>query len=243
MIQTIWLELLTKPIFNLLVYVNSYVGNLAIAIIVLTLILKTLLFPVNIPNIKMSAKKKDLDDELNAIKAKYKDKTEVAQKQMELYKKHGINPMAGCLPNIIQLLVLLALYHVFINTLKNDISADLYYFSFLRDVPLNLKFLYFDVSKPDPYYILPVLAGAFQFGLSKILMPTIKKGEEIAKKTPSETDDMMYSMQQQMMYVTPLLTIFIGSSLPSGLVLYWAISSLYSLVQTYYLRKFYISNK
>ena len=243
MFLSIWNEILIKPIFNLLIFLDFYIGNLGISIILLTLILKTLLFPTNIPNIKMSSKRTDLDKELKDIKEKYKDKSEAAKKQMELYKKHGINPVSGCLPNIIQLVVLIALYSVFINLLKNGIDSNLFYFEFLSKAKTNLNFLYLDLSKPDPYYALPVISGLIQFGLSKMLMPGVKKGEALAKETPSSTDDVMYNMQQQMVYIAPIMTVFVGVTLPSGLVLYWLISSLYSLGQTYILQKFYYNKK
>ncbi|PIR43492.1 hypothetical protein COV24_02495 [candidate division WWE3 bacterium CG10_big_fil_rev_8_21_14_0_10_32_10] len=239
MLNFIWTDLLTKPIFNLLVFLDYYTGNLGISIILLTLILKTLLFPTNIPNIKMSSKKGDLDEELRKLKEKYTDKSVLAQKQMEIYKKHGINPASGCLPNILQFLVLIALYRVFINTLHNGLDNGLFYFKFLENASLNLKFLYLDLSKPDPLYILPVLAGIVQFVLSKSLLPTAKKVQKIAEKTPSQTDDVMSNMQEQMIYIAPIMTVFIGATLPSGLALYWFISSLYSFLQTYLLKRFY----
>jgi YidC/Oxa1 family membrane protein insertase len=243
MLATIWNTLLIKPIFNTLVILIYYTGSLGISIILLTLILKTVLLPANIPTIRMSAKRKDLEEELNEIKKKYTDKTEAARQQMEVYKKHGINPASGCLPNIIQLFVLIALYAVFNDFLHGKINLSYFYFDFLKGVEISPEFLYLNLYKPDPFFILPVLAGLAQFFMSKMLLPKIKKAEKTAEKTPETTDDLMYSMQEQMMYISPIMTVVIGATLPSGLILYWFISSLYSLVQNILLKRFLEKNK
>lgn len=240
MLSDIWQIALIKPILNSLFLFDFWFGNLGLAIIFLTLLIKTILVPANIPSIKFSYKKQELDDELNKIKKKYKDKTEVAQKQMDLYKKHGINPASGCLPNILQLLVLIALYRVFMLLLNGTGFEDsLFYFSFLKDIELNTNFLYLDLTKFDPLYILPVLAAGFQFLMSRSMLPLVQKGEEIAKETPDSSDDVMYNMQQQMMFIAPIMTIVVGSRLPSGLVLYWFISSVYSYLQNIILKKIF----
>lgn len=242
MIKNIWQNFLIIPLLNALLLLNYFIGNLGGAIIALTLILKTLLVPLNIPQLKMQSKRVELQAELDKLKEKYKDKQELSKAQMELYKKNGVNPASGCLPMIIQVVVFLALYRVFISSLNNGINPDVLYFDFLKGVTINLHFLYLDMSKPDPYYILPVLAGASQFFLSKTMMGKAKGDKELSKHTVDKKDDMMANMQQQMLYVTPIMTIFIGLKLPSGLVLYWFISTLYSYVQNIILKKYYLKD-
>lgn len=238
MLSYFWFDILVKPILNSLLFINHFVGSVGLAIIILTLLVKIILLPLNIPNIKMQSKKKELDAELKKINKKYKDKQEAAKAQMELYKKHGVNPASGCLPMIVQIFIFVALYRVFINVFANGIDENLLYHSVLIDTNLNLNFLYLNLAKPDPFYILPILTGVSQFFMSKMMMPSVKKGEEIAEKTPQKSDDMMYNIQQQMLYIAPIMTGFIGITLPSGLVLYWFVSTLFSTIQNKLLKKF-----
>ncbi|HHH14149.1 MAG TPA: membrane protein insertase YidC, partial [candidate division WWE3 bacterium] len=178
------------------------------------------------------------------LKKKYKNnKTLLSKKQMELYKKHGINPASGCLPNIVQILILIALYRVFISILNNDLNVSFFYFDFLKNAKLSTEFFIWDLAKPDKFYILPVLAALVQFLTSKLMAPAVKASEKIAKKTESSQDDLMVSMQQNMVYMTPVMTLIIGAKLPSGLILYWFVSSLFSFIQTYLLKKYVYSAK
>lgn len=233
-----WELLLIKPIFNFLVYFNQYFGSLGIAIIVLTIVVKFILIPLNIPTLRMQSKKSVLDAELKIIKEKYKEKNEIAHAQMELYKKHGVNPASGCLPLIIQMFVFIALYTVLNDLLKGITRDHLYYYSYLVDTKINTSFLYLDLAKPDKFFILPILAGISQFVMTKMLMPTVKKGTELAEKTKTTTDDFMYNMQQQMLYIAPIMTLVIGATLPSGLALYWTISTVFSVFQNIVINKF-----
>jgi len=106
----------------------------------------------------------------------------------------------------------------------------------------NTAFLYMDLAKKDPYYILPILAGLSQLVLSKLSLPQTNKLEKIAEKTPDKQDDVMYNMQKQMIYMMPVMTIFIGISLPSGLVLYWFLATLFGLAQQWILNKKLLKN-
>ena len=101
---------------------------------------------------------------------------------------------------------------------------------------------YMDLAKKDPYYILPILAGLSQLVLSKLSLPQTNKLEKIAEKTPDKQDDVMYNMQKQMIYMMPVMTIFIGISLPSGLVLYWFLATLFGLAQQWILNKKLLKN-
>ncbi len=244
MLKLIWNEILIKPIFNLLFLLTYYTNSLGISIILLTLFIKVLLFPANLPSIKMASKKAVLDKDLQKLKKKYKNnKTLLSKKQMELYKKHGINPASGCLPNIVQILILIALYRVFISILNNDLNVSFFYFDFLKNAKLSTEFFIWDLAKPDKLYVLPVLAALVQFLTSKLMAPAVKASEKIAKKTESSQDDLMVSMQQNMVYMTPVMTLIIGAKLPSGLILYWFVSSLFSFIQTYLLKKYVYSAK
>lgn len=226
---------------NLLVLFYHYLGNLGIAIIVLSFLVRLIMVPFFIPNLKVSKKQRDIKPELDKIREKYKhDKKKQAEMQMELFRQHGINPASGCLTNIVTLLVPIALYGV-INQISR--TTDLttinpkLYFDWLKfsvaDV-LNARFLLFDMAKPDRTFILPVLCAVLQFVASKMMMPAINKAEKLAEKTPEKSDDMMYNMQEQMLYMFPVMMLVFGFSLPSGVMLNILISTIFTIAQTYF---------
>ena len=91
-----------------------------------------------------------------------------------------------------------------------------------------------DLAKPDPFFILAVLAGLFQLISSKMTMPYVEQGEKAAKKTPGKSDDIAYNMQQQMLYTMPVMNVLIGLTLPSGVVLYMVVTTIFSIAQSYF---------
>lgn len=224
------LNFLTNPINQLLIFLYGLSGqNLGFAIILLTLIVRGVLVPVTIPSLKSAKKLQELKPHLDRLKEKHKDKQKLQLAQLELYKQHGINPASGCLPQIAQLLVLIALYQVFIKFINVPE---------LNGQALNLNFFWLNLGKPDPYYILPVLAGLSQLVFS--LMMT--SGLESHLKAPKKKDEkqkeensleMAQSMSQQMLYIMPAMTVIISLKFPSGLALYWVITTVFSLVQQY----------
>ncbi len=241
MFNYIWNTFLYIPILNsLIIFYHFLFENLGLAIIALTIVLKVITYPLSKPMLEMSKKQRELQPKIDELKKKYPKKEDLAKKQMELYKEHGINPAAGCLPQIIQIVIVIALYRVFTNLLNtngvmiSDINHLLYPFDFLKfadGAQLNTQFLFWNLSKPDPYYILPVIAAIAQFVMSKYTMKSTKKLEKVAEKTPDKKDDIMYNMQEQMTYMMPIMTLVIGISLPAGLVFYWFISTVIALGQ------------
>jgi YidC/Oxa1 family membrane protein insertase len=255
--MNLWFVLLYQPLVNALIAFYTLLGgNLAWAIISLTLAIRLLMIPLTTPSLKTAQKMKELAQELEKLKKQYKnDKTAFAQAQLKLYQKHGANPLSGCLPQIIQLIVLIALFQAFNQVLKpapdfiTKLNEVLYQpLQLTRDHIINTHFLYLDLTKPDlltlPFKIgigplstnkIPgffLLASALvQFYSSKMMMPTVSAEKKIAKKTPEQADDMAAAMQSQMLYLMPAMTIFIGFTFPSGLVLYWFAFSLFMLVQ------------
>ena len=255
--MNIWFAFLYQPLVNALMFFTQTLGgNLGLAIISLTLVLRTIMIPLTSPSLKAAQKMKDLAPELEKLKKKYKhDKTALAKAQMELYKKHGANPVSGCLPQIIQIIILIALFQAFSQVLRSNgetlvkLNEVLYSPLKLQSIEqLKTHFFYLDLTQPDliklPFKIgidkfsLDKIPGLFligaaltQFLSSKAMMPTVKKEEKIAKKTKGKSDDMAAAMQEQMLYLMPAMTLFIGFTFPSGLVLYWLTFSLFMLVQ------------
>lgn len=236
-----WNTFLYYPLLNLLiVFYHLLFENLGFAIIAVTVIIKIVTYPLTKPSIIAAQKQRELQPQIQKLKQKYKNKQEFAQKQMELFKQNGINPLSGCLPQIIQLVVIIALYSAFTHLLDSngvsisEVNSLLYNFDYLKFsefATLNTKFLYLNLAKADQFYIMPVLAAASQFLLSKYMMKSSKPLEKPIKDTTDKKDDFMYNMQEQMMYMMPIMTLIIGISLPSGLVLYWFVSTLLAVFQ------------
>lgn len=240
-----------QPLLNgLLVFYHLLFNNLGLAVVALTIFIRLLLLPLTTPSLRAMQKMRDIAPELAKIKEKHKDdKTKQMQAQADFYKSKGINPAAGCLPQIVQLVILIALYRVFFSVLASngDIVGRI---NRLAYPPLQVsgvvgtQFLYLDLVKPDVFHFpaLPfpvpgpfLLAAALvQFLSSKMVAPAVTKQRKEAAKTKGEMDDVMASTQQQMVYLFPLITIFIGFNFASGLVLYWFIFSLFQVIQQYF---------
>jgi len=249
--KEIWTIFLFQPLVNALIFLYQLFGNLGIAIILLTVIIRLALLPLSLPATRAAKKMSELAPEIEKLKKKYKgDKAGFAQAQMELYKKHGANPAAGCLPQIIQLIILIALYQAFNQVLRvNGVEVieklNLLLYPFLKlpqETRIDLSFLYLQLDKPDlikipGFFSLPgffLLAAALvQFLTSKMMSPQVAIQEKQAAKTKEKTDDVIASMQTQMIYLFPIMTIIIGFTFPSGLVLYWFTFSLATAIQQY----------
>jgi len=253
----LWNFLLYEPLLNALIFLYGVLfNNFGLAIIVLTVALRLVLVPLTLPSLRAAKKMKELAPELEKLKAKYKDdRQKLAKAQMELYRRHGANPAAGCLPQIVQLIILIALYRAFLGVLQADgdivqkLNELLY--SSLQLSPgtvINTNFFYLDLAKPDVFHLpgLPIplpgfvliAAALVQFISSKMMMPAITQSQALAKKTETKKDDLASSLQTQMVYLFPLMTIFIGYSFPSGLILYWFIFSFSTAVQQYFVSGF-----
>ena len=189
-------------------------------------------------------KQQELAPEIAKLKKKYKkDQKVMSAKQMELFKKHGINPASGCLSQIAMIVVLIALFSVirrftYVDNGGVDIAAinNLLYFDsikFAADAVVGTKFFYLNLAKPDQFYILATLSASLQFLISKMNMPAVDRGEKTAKNTPQKSDDMAYQMQRQMMFMMPIMNFVIGVTLPSGVVLYILATTIFTIVQTY----------
>jgi YidC/Oxa1 family membrane protein insertase len=250
--MNLWETILIQPLVNalLLCYQISF-NNLGIAIILITVAIKLVLVPIVVPSMRSMQKMKDLAPELEKLKKRHKDdKTKLMQAQADLYKAHNINPAAGCLPQIVQLIILIALFRVFVNVLPADSNSveavNHYAYSSLKITePLNTNFLYLNLVKPDVFPVegfpfpLPgpflLIAAVLQFLGAKMMMPFVEEEKKVAEKTPQAADDIAVAMQKQSLYMFPLLTIVAGVSFASGLVLYWTASSLAQAVQQYFI--------
>ena len=234
----LWNLLLYNPLLQALIFLyKALFNNFGLAVLALTILIRAVLVPVTLPALKSAKKMSELKPHLDALKEKHgKDKQRLQMEQLRLYKEHGVNPAAGCLPYLVQFLVLIALYQVFISLIQNGKIDGLV---------VNMQFLWMNLAKPDKTYILPILAGVTQMVLSLMMMPEKPKVEDGSKKLEIKTEDkdkkkeksedMQEAMQKQMLYFMPAMTVFIGITLPSGLALYWVATTVFSLVQQYFI--------
>jgi YidC/Oxa1 family membrane protein insertase len=226
MFSDIWNAILYKPLVNLLAFFVSVVpgGDLGIAVIILTILVKLILFPLSKRSIESQAK-------MNKIKQSGKSKEEQAKLTFDLYKKNKANPFSGCLLVLIQIPIIFALYYVFLKELKFD-NGLLY--SFVK-VPENINTYFLGVLdiSGSKNIILAVLAGVSQFFqayyMPKIAPTTGGKG--------SFAESFGKSMQMQMKYIFPFIISFIAYSLSGAVALYWITSNLFTIGQQIYVNK------
>ena len=237
--QTVFLQ----PILNLLVWLYLVVPgqDIGIAIILLTIVIKIVLYPLTHIQIKQQRAMQELQPKIEEIRKRLKDDKEGQAKElMELYKKEKVNPASSCLPLLVQLPVFIGLYHA-LSVGLNSQSLDLLYSFVPNPSHINPSFLgLFDLTTPN--YILAILAGGVQFFQTKhILKPpaaTIAEPPKEVKGSKGAKDESMaVIMNKQMTYVMPVITVVIGFSLPGGLTLYWLVMSLLTLFQQLFVVK------
>lgn len=217
-----------------ILFLYSLFGNLGLALIVFTILIRLIVLPLTLPSIKSGKKIRELQPEIDKLKKQYKGNQQgFALAQTQLYKAYNINPLAGCLPQLLQFAILIILYQAIIGLFSGQHGE------------LNFNFLWLDLSKPDSLYIAPVLAGLSQFFLSLMLSPATQTRDIIPNKTKdalikeANTQEeniagMASTMQQQMIFMMPIMTAFIALRLPSGLALYWVIGTIVSIVTQYF---------
>jgi len=254
------MNLFLAPFVNALFAAYYVVGNFGLAIIIVTIIIKLILWPLVAPSLKSAKKINELQPKLKALQEKYgKDKQALATAQMSLYKQEGVNPMAGCLPQILQIVVLMLFFYAF-NMVSNfstgkvtleKINSNLVQsFRVDQNFKFDLGFLGSDLNEvPSQLFkkglgtqmILPIIlllgSGLLQFLSAKLMMPATKVSESIADKTKGQGDDMMAAMRTQSTYMMPLMTIFIGWNFSLGLLLYWFTTSALMIVQQQVINK------
>lgn len=246
--MNIFQTLLIQPLANgLIIFNNLLGGNFGLAIILFSLALRLILTPLTRPYMDSMKKMKDIAPQIEKLKKKYgNDKLKFSQAQADLYKEKGVNPAAGCLPYLLQIVILIAFFNMFSKVISHgDVVGE---FNKLLYSPLklaegqiiNTHFVYLDLTKPDIFKInfwpftLPgltiILSAIAQLVVAKVSQPLIEKEKKIAKGTKDSSDDMQVAMQQSMIYTMPLFTILIGMKFASALSLYWLT---FSAVQVY----------
>lgn len=221
-----------QPILNLVIFLYNIIPghDLGIAIILLTIIIKLVLYPLAQKAIVSQKAVQELQPKIDALKVQYANNKEALGKAtLELYKNNKVNPFGSCLPLLIQFPFLIAVFQVFRNGFGPAMLDKVYPFILRPEVVSSISLGFVDLSKANPY--LAILAGAAQFWQAKTMM--VKRPE--VKSEGSKDEDMMAIMNKQMLYMMPLLTVVIGWTMPGGLSLYWLVSTLFQAIQQWYL--------
>jgi YidC/Oxa1 family membrane protein insertase len=213
---------LVYPLINLLVFFYHYIPDIGVVIVLLTVLIRLILLPSFHKSLKHQRALQKLQPKMDEIKEKYKDDKEAQAKAlMELYSIHKVNPLSSCLPLLIQLPILIALYQVFIQSLNGKPLSGLYHF-----VPnpghINPTFLHF-LNLGSHNVWMAVIAAVSQYFLGLMQQP---------KKSNDATSNIM---RAQVLYMFPAVTLIIGLKLPAGLILYWIVTTLFGIGQQYYI--------
>ncbi len=202
-----WFTFIARPMFSFLQAIHNIVGNWGWTIVLLTLIVKLILFPLSYKGMISMQRLKTLAPKIKELQAKYKgDKQKQSTHMMELYKKHGANPMGGCLPMVLQIPVFFAIYRVLLNSIE------------LKGAPWI--FWIHDLALMDPYYILPILMGITMYLQQRI--------------TPNTMQD---PTQRKIFQFLPVIFTFFFLWFPAGLTLYWFVNNLFTAGQQFYINK------
>jgi YidC/Oxa1 family membrane protein insertase len=228
----------TQPILNGLMLLDQLLGDFGLAIILLTILIRLILFPLTLRQLKSSKAMQAIQPLIADVKKQYpKDQRAQLEATQAIYKEYGINPAAGCLPLFIQLPVLYGLFNSLNTVLRTpnllNINSALYPFlrSFTRLPDANLNWFTFinhswfiNLGAPDPTRILPILAGVATFIQLRMSQP----------RAAAATKNAMSQQMQMMQYIMPVITLVFAWSFPAGLALYWTTTSVFSMVQQYF---------
>lgn len=197
--------------------------DLGLVIIVITIVIRLAVLPFSLKASRAQRKMKTLAPELAKLKDLYKnDQQALAKAQMDFYKQHGVSPFASCLPVLIQLPILFALYAVLREGLSTVNPAQVYSFIHLPEKISPMFFGFLDLSRPEKY-VLPIVAGVSQYILGVMTTPA-----------PGKNAGPEAAMTKQMMYMFPIMTMFLSFSVPAGLVFYWIATTLFSILTQVY---------
>jgi len=250
---------LFTPIFQgffiLLVVLDKLTGNIAVAIILMTIVIYSILIPITAKQLTSTRRTQLLAPEVRAIQKRFKgDRVKQQEAQRQLYAERGINQFAGCLPSLLSILLLIPMYSVFSNGLTNyNPQAMLEIFGFrLIDLHCDPAPLFnaaghvinpcldpvaFGVNWGVPEVIIgspgSLFAGLSLLALISALIQVVSSRMSLPPHDPTMADDPNYKVQRQMAYVIPFISLVYGSILPAGMFLYWITSTIYRAVQTY----------
>lgn len=230
--NALWNVIFYKPLYNALAFLVSAVPfhDLGIAVILLTILVKIILFPLSKKAIVSQVKLKAIEPKINKIKEENEDKQMQAQKTFALYKEEGVNPFSGCLVLLLQLPIIFALYKVFLKGISQN--SDMLY-SFVH-FPVSVQNMFIGlINMSKGSILLAILAGLTQYLQLHLQNTTVEK--------PKDGKDMQamiaYSMNTQMKYIVPIMITFVSLKIPAAVSLYWVVSNVITILQERSIRK------
>jgi YidC/Oxa1 family membrane protein insertase len=234
------LDIIINPFITILLFLYQILGgNVVLAIVIFTVLVRLATYPLTLKQQRSTKAMQELQPELKKIQEKYKnDRERAAQAQWELYREHGVNPLAGCLVLIVQLPILLGLYRAIVATLAAtplqllNLSGRLWVPELSHLVPMDNKFLWLNLAVPDPMYVLPVLVVITTWLQQKLLMPSMSSSNNNStKRGDDKTADQAAAISRQMMMIMPLMFGFFSLSFASGLSIYFIASNFIGIGQ------------
>jgi YidC/Oxa1 family membrane protein insertase len=228
--MSVWYLIIANPILNVLVALTHLVGgNFGLAIIVLTVIVRLISWPLTKRQLNSTKAMQEMQPKIQELQKKYgKNQQKLQQEMMKLYKEAGVNPL-GCLwPMLIQLPIWIALYQAIMSALAATpesllgLAQRLYSWGIVNQaIPLSSKFLWLDLGQPDPYLILAIIVGGTMWVQQKMT-------------TAPAVDPRQQSTNRMMTLLMPLMFGFLTLMFPSGLALYWAVSNIIGIITQYF---------
>lgn len=208
-------DVIARPFGMLLKMIFDIVGDYGYSIILFTIFAKVILLPINIKQTESTKRMNEISPKMKEIQEKYKnDKEKMNQKLMELYKEHNYNPASGCLPALIQIPIIFALFRVLQN-------PAIFVFSPEQFAAISKSFWWIaDLGAPDNLYILPILSGVTTYFQTKMISPNA--GDQTTKT---------------MNTVMPIMIAYISLKFPAGLALYWVVGNVFTIAQQYLMTK------
>ena len=226
----VWYLIIGNPVLNVLIALSHILsGSFGLAIIALTVIIRLISWPLNKRQLNSTKALQDMQPKIQELQKKYgKNQQKLQQEMMKLYKEAGVNPL-GCLwPMLIQFPIWIALYQAIMRALATtpenllDLAHRLYSWDIVSQaIPLSSKFLWLDLGRPDPYWILAILVGGTMWVQQKMTQaPAVDPRQE--------------STSRMMLVMMPLMFGFLTLMFPSGLALYWAVSNIIGIITQYF---------
>jgi YidC/Oxa1 family membrane protein insertase len=226
----VWHLIIGTPVLNVLIALTHLLGgSFGLAIIVLTIIVRLISWPLTKRQLKSSKAMQDMQPKIQELQKKYgKNQQKLQQEMMKLYKEAGINPL-GCLwPMLVQLPIWIALYQAIMRALATtpenllDLARRLYSWDIVNQaIPLSSRFLWLDLGSPDPYWVLAIIVGGTMWMQQKMT------------QAPA-VDPAQQSQSRMMLLLMPLMFGFLTLMFPSGLALYWAVSNIIGIITQYF---------
>ncbi|QKS73114.1 YidC family membrane integrase SpoIIIJ [Paenalkalicoccus suaedae] len=213
----IWDPFFVYPLSWLMTTIADALNNsYGLAIIIVTILLRILILPLMIKQTKSTKAMQALQPHMAELREKYSAKDQqtqqkLQQEMMQLFQKHNVNPLAGCLPILVQMPILIAFYHAIIRTPQINPDVDPTYTGAAQE------FLWFELGSADPFFILPLVAGATTYIQQKMMM---------VQDNPQ---------MRILLYLMPIMIIAFAAFFPAALALYWVIGNLFMIAQTYFI--------